>query len=94
MRLKSSTSQAKLFGTVLSVGGALLLSFYHGKAVGLGQSGIHWTYAERMEETESSTKPNLILGPFMIILSALVWAVWFVIQVSIHIYIYIYRYSY
>lgn len=67
-------------GTFLCVGGALILSFYHGKTIGLGESSIHWSL---MEGTSSSgSKTNLLLGPFAIIASALVWALWFIIQVS------------
>ncbi|KAI4349880.1 hypothetical protein L6164_010424 [Bauhinia variegata] len=76
--------QAKVLGTILCVGGALLLSLYHGESIGLGESKIHWKYAEKMmqqgEDSDSSTKTNLLLGPFMIILSTISWSLWFIIQ--------------
>ncbi|XP_019418323.1 PREDICTED: WAT1-related protein At1g09380-like [Lupinus angustifolius] len=81
IRMKDKAGIAKVFGTLLCVGGALLLSFYHGKTIGLGESSIHWRFAEKMEGTNSSiSKTNLLLGPFTIICSALVWALWFIIQ--------------
>ncbi|MED6197664.1 hypothetical protein PIB30_058746 [Stylosanthes scabra] len=81
LRIKTRAGQAKVVGTVLSVGGALLLSFYHGKPLGLGESGIHWKFVEEMEGTSSSAAPtNLLLGPFALIASSLVWSVWFIVQ--------------
>ena len=85
MRIKNKAGLAKVLGTVLCVGGALLLSFYHGKTVGLGESSIHWSYADKIEGRSSSAKTNVLLGPFLLVVSALVWAVWFIIQVRIMI---------
>jgi len=82
--IKQRSGLAKLSGTILCVSGALLLSFYHGKEIGLGQSSIHWRYAEKMEGTASSGSGNMFIGPFLLIGSTLVWALWFVIQVSIN----------
>lgn len=81
--IKQRSGLAKVFGTVLCVSGALLLSFYHGKTIGLGQSSIHWRYAEKMEGTTTSGSGNMFVGPLLLIASTLVWALWFVIQVSI-----------
>ena len=65
----------------------MLLSFYHGEVLGLGESEIHWRYAEKMQRESSSSGggTNLILGPVAVIVSALLWAVWFIVQVSIMI---------
>ncbi|KAL9332429.1 hypothetical protein ACSQ67_002039 [Phaseolus vulgaris] len=81
--IKQRSGLAKLSGTILCVSGALLLSFYHGKEIGLGQSSIHWRYAEKMEGTASSGSGNMFIGPFLLIGSTLVWALWFVIQTDI-----------
>jgi len=80
--IKQRSGLAKVFGTILCVSGALLLSFYHGKTIGLGQSSIHWRYAEKMEGTTTSGSGNMFVGPLLLIGSTLVWALWFVIQVS------------
>lgn len=82
--MKTKAGVAKVIGTVLSVGGALLLSFYHGKPTGLRESSIHWRYADKMERSSSPVSgASLFLGPLALIGSALVWSVWFIIQVSI-----------
>ncbi|KAK7337667.1 hypothetical protein VNO77_18252 [Canavalia gladiata] len=83
LRIKKMAGQAKAIGTILCVSGALLLSFYHGKTIGFGKSSIHWRYAERIEETNSSAKANFLLGPLALIGSTVVWAGWFIIQTDL-----------
>ncbi|KAK3003768.1 hypothetical protein RJ639_019606 [Escallonia herrerae] len=79
--IKSKTGQAKLLGTILCVGGAMLLSFYHGPVVRIRESGIHWSYAENVgSNDQSNVHGNFILGPFLLIASPVSWAVWFIIQ--------------
>ncbi|KAK2975028.1 hypothetical protein RJ640_008825 [Escallonia rubra] len=79
--IKSKTGQAKLLGTILCVGGAMLLSFYHGPVVRIRESGIHWSYAENVGSNDQiNVHGNFILGPFLLIASPVSWAVWFIIQ--------------
>lgn len=80
--VKSKAGQAKVTGTIICVGGALLLSFYHGSVVDIAKSSIHWRYAEKTGTKSSINHVNLILGPFLLILSAVSWAIWLIIQVS------------
>ncbi|KAG8369043.1 hypothetical protein BUALT_Bualt15G0109300 [Buddleja alternifolia] len=81
--LKSKAGQAKILGTIICVGGALLLSFYNGHVVNIGQSGVHWKYAEKTGTKSSINHVNLILGPFLLIVSAISWAVWLIIQAKV-----------
>ncbi|KAL2345600.1 hypothetical protein Fmac_006885 [Flemingia macrophylla] len=83
LRIKKRAGLAKVFGTILCVSGALLLSFYHGKTIGLGQSSIHWKYAEKIEGSDSTVKGNMLIGPLALIGSTLIWAGWFIIQTDI-----------
>ncbi|KAJ7973236.1 WAT1-related protein [Quillaja saponaria] len=85
VRIKTRTGQAKVIGTIVGVGGAMLLSFYHGKTIGFGQSSIHWKYADKLEDSSSSTddKANSILGPFFLIISSVSWATWLIIQAKV-----------
>ncbi|KAF7805031.1 WAT1-related protein [Senna tora] len=83
VRMKTKAGQAMVFGTVLGVGGALFLSYYHGKTINFGQSGIHWEYAEKIERSSPTSNTNSFLGPVFLIASALVWALWFIIQADL-----------
>lgn len=79
--VKKKSGIAKIAGTIVCVGGAMLLSFYHGNTIGLGQSNIHWTYIDKMGDSNSTTNSNFILGPLFLMLSTVGWAMWFIIQV-------------
>lgn len=80
--LGTKAGQAKMLGTILCVGGAMLLSFYHGSIVPIDQPNIHWKYAQDMTENKSSTNHgNFMLGPFLLIVSAVSWGVWSILQV-------------
>ncbi|GMI84428.1 Usually multiple acids move in and out Transporters 25 [Hibiscus trionum] len=80
--IKKASGLAKVSGTIICVGGAMLLSFYHGHIIGIGESKIHWHYAERMSANDSSGAKgsNFFLGPFLVMASAMAWAIWFIIQ--------------
>lgn len=83
VRIKTSPGAAKVIGTVVCVGGAMLLSFYRGQTIELGESGIHWKYAELMRGGSSSNQGSSIWGSLCLIISSVAWAAWFVIQVSV-----------
>ncbi|CAL5343540.1 unnamed protein product [Camellia sinensis] len=78
--IKRKAGQAKIFGTVVCVGGAMLLSLYHGRTV-IGGSNFHWKYAEKIGKKNSTNHANnFILGPILVIASTVSWAIWFSIQ--------------
>ncbi|XP_057424686.1 WAT1-related protein At1g09380-like [Lotus japonicus] len=84
LSFKTKAGIAKVLGTLLSVGGALLLSFYNGKVLDLGESKIHWGYADKLNGTTSSGGGSIgLLGPLAVIASTFVWAIWFVVQANI-----------
>nr|VDC65280.1 unnamed protein product [Brassica rapa] len=79
--IRKASGQAKVIGTVVCVAGAMVLSFYHGHTIGIGESKIHWAYAQNITNHGSdSNGSNFLLGPFMIMAAAVSWAVWFIIQ--------------
>ncbi|KAI3407366.1 PsbP domain-containing protein [Psidium guajava] len=83
--IKSKAGQAKVIGTLVCVGGAMLLSFYHGHDIGVGNSAIHWKYAEKMTDEHPTKKGNFFLGPFLLFASSAAWALWFIIQAKLSI---------
>ncbi|KAL1225511.1 WAT1-related protein [Cardamine amara subsp. amara] len=79
--IKKQSGQAKVVGTIVCVVGAMVLSFYHGHTIGIGQSKIHWAYAQNItNHGPNSTHSNFFLGPFLIMAAAVSWAAWFIIQ--------------
>ncbi|KAH8507156.1 hypothetical protein Peur_049187 [Populus x canadensis] len=81
--IKKTSGQAKLLGTIACVGGAMLLSFYHGHMINIGESSIHWNYADSTGNSSTDKKSNLVLGSLFIIASAVSWAIWFTVQAKV-----------
>ncbi|KAL8115084.1 hypothetical protein AgCh_021783 [Apium graveolens] len=52
--IKSRAGQAKVTGTIIYVGGAMLLSFYHGSKVPIGESPIHRNYVIQNSQDPSN----------------------------------------
>ncbi|KAJ4839623.1 hypothetical protein Tsubulata_026018, partial [Turnera subulata] len=61
--IKRLAGQAKVLGTILSVGGAMVLTFYHGPIVNIAESSIHWKYA--LNSGDQNHSKNSILGSFI-----------------------------
>ncbi|KAK4402100.1 WAT1-related protein [Sesamum angolense] len=80
--MKSKAGQAKIWEQYYVLV-ELYLSFYHGSVVNIGESSIHWNYAQKTGTNNSLNHVNLILGPFLLIVSAVSWAVWLIIQTRV-----------
>ncbi|KAI3967631.1 hypothetical protein MKW92_040364 [Papaver armeniacum] len=59
--IKSLRGQAKVMGTVICVGGAMIMSFYKGSLINIGESSLHWRYAEQMAHNNSGGESSSIL---------------------------------
>ncbi|XP_042516417.1 WAT1-related protein At1g09380-like isoform X2 [Macadamia integrifolia] len=81
--IKRRSGQAKVLGTILCVGGAMLMSLYKGRLINTMESSIHWRYAETMQQRDSSSESNLFLGPLLLVGSCISWALWFIIQCGV-----------
>ncbi|KAF7143297.1 hypothetical protein RHSIM_Rhsim05G0130200 [Rhododendron simsii] len=80
--IRKKVGQAKVLGTVVCVGEAMLLSFYHGSVV-MRRSSIHWKYANNMGKGNSTNDKKFMLGPFLLIASNFSWGAWLIIQAKI-----------
>ncbi|VAH76552.1 unnamed protein product [Triticum turgidum subsp. durum] len=81
VRLGTPSGQAKVLGTVVCVGGSMIMPFYKGSLLKVWASPMHWRYAEHA--TDATTLPSgnaAIVGDVLIILSCVAWAVWFILQ--------------
>ncbi|XP_047047460.1 WAT1-related protein At1g09380-like [Lolium rigidum] len=79
VRVQTPAGQAKVVGTLVCVGGSMIMPFYKGPLLKLWASPIHWRYAEHT--TGAAAPPtNSGLGDLLIILSAVAWAAWLIMQ--------------
>lgn len=93
LRLRSLHSQAKIFGTLCTVAGAVLMILYHGPVVPFPWSSGHHA-AAAAADAASQSSASWLNGTAMIIGSCVCWAGFFVLQVRPYIYIYAYMYIY
>ncbi|PNT68111.1 WAT1-related protein At1g09380 [Brachypodium distachyon] len=75
-RPRTAASQAKVIGTVVCVGGSMVMPFYKGPQLKLWDSPIHWHYAEHAVAAAAPAPASSAVGDVLIILSAVSWAGW------------------
>ncbi|KAF3340496.1 WAT1-related protein [Carex littledalei] len=83
VRIKTVSGQAKVWGTVLCVGGSMLMTFYKGSLIKLWGPHIHWRYASTSAAATSAStggSHHMVLGAVLVIASCFAWAIWFIIQ--------------
>lgn len=75
-----------MMGTIMCIGGAMLLSLYHGKVV-IGKLGFQWKYSQHNNTSKNNSHGNFFNGPFLVIISTMVYSLWLIIQVILLIFI-------
>ncbi|RZC79619.1 hypothetical protein C5167_042195 [Papaver somniferum] len=76
LQFKSTTGCLKIAGTMLSVGGSLVLSFYSGFQIFVNKSSVDW---RSLRSSGTTPEPNSV-GPVLIALSCLSRFSWFQLQ--------------
>lgn len=81
--IRTLAGQAKVAGTVLCVGGSMLMTFYRGGLIRMWPSPIDWRYAAEMSSKAGADAGghHMAVGAALVIFSCLAWAIWFIIQV-------------
>jgi drug/metabolite transporter (DMT)-like permease len=82
VRPGTPAGQAKLVGTVVCVGGSMIMPLYKGPLLKVWASPVRWRFAEQTSSAAAAAgHSSAVLGDVLIIGSCVAWAVWFVIQV-------------
>ncbi|KAJ4850627.1 hypothetical protein Tsubulata_022197 [Turnera subulata] len=81
--IKRLSGQAKVLGTILSVGGAMLLTFYHGPMLNIGESSIHWKYANNSGDHNPSNNSTSVFGSLIVIASTISCSIWYIFQAKV-----------
>lgn len=80
LSMKQVRSQAKIVGTLLSVGGAMLMTLYKGPAVHMFWSPHHHHHDKYVKSASAVPDKDWIQGSLLVIASCLAWAGFFVLQ--------------
>ncbi|KAJ7954580.1 WAT1-related protein [Quillaja saponaria] len=85
--LKSKSGRAKVLGTSVCIGGALLLILYKGKPLinPQSQASIHSTNqaSTRMRRSSANKSEKWVLGSVLLTAGSILWSSWFLIQAKI-----------
>ncbi|KAL6842383.1 hypothetical protein ACP4OV_027810 [Aristida adscensionis] len=77
INIKEGRSQAKIVGTAITVGGALLMILYKGPTV-----NFPWTkhISHAVSESSAHNSGHWLMGTIMIVLSCFCWSAFFILQ--------------
>ncbi|XP_062184019.1 WAT1-related protein At1g09380-like [Phragmites australis] len=82
VRPATPAGQAKVVGTVVCVGGSMIMPFYKGPLLRVWGSPIHWRFAENTSAAAPAAAGHsaAVIGDVLVIASCVAWAIWFIIQ--------------
>lgn len=83
VRLGSREGKAKVFGTVLGVGGALVFVLYRGKEIYLWSTHIDLVNQPLNSSRDATTHHISILGALLIFGGNISYSVWLLLQASL-----------
>ncbi|KAE8694082.1 auxin-induced protein 5NG4-like [Hibiscus syriacus] len=77
--IKRVGGHAKVMGTFLSIGGAMILTFYKGKEIILWSTNIN-VIEHGQQHTQHATVADQVLGSLLALGSCVAFAIWYIIQ--------------
>ncbi|RVW85754.1 WAT1-related protein [Vitis vinifera] len=82
LSIKTNVGKAKVLGTILSIAGAMVLTFYKGREIKLWSTNINLLHQDHHDMSEQSSR-NQALGGFLGVASAVSMAVWMILQAKL-----------
>ncbi|KAJ6946322.1 hypothetical protein NC651_001155 [Populus alba x Populus x berolinensis] len=80
MELASTKGKAKAIGTLMGIGGAMLLTFYKGVEISNGSAKVNLLHHRQYSHAASSHGHGRLLGFFMALLNCLSYSSWLIVQ--------------
>ncbi|XP_011087819.1 WAT1-related protein At1g25270 [Sesamum indicum] len=73
--------KAKVFGTLLGIGGAMVFTFYKGPELHIGKTGINLLkMTSSRGQAQTQNHPNLVVGLLLSLVTCLTYSLWLIIQ--------------
>ncbi|KAL0335167.1 UNVERIFIED_CONTAM: WAT1-related protein [Sesamum radiatum] len=73
--------KAKVFGTLLGIGGAMVFTFYKGPELHVGKTGINLLKMTSSHgQAQTQNHPNLVVGLLLSLVTCLAYSLWLIIQ--------------
>ncbi|RVW24792.1 WAT1-related protein [Vitis vinifera] len=86
LAIRTNVGKAKVLGTILSIGGAMILTFYKGVEMNIWSTNInllHHHHHHDMTVSQQSSSGNQALGGFLGVASAVSMAIWMILQAKL-----------
>jgi len=84
LNLRTNAGKAKIVGTIIGIGGAMILTFIKGVEIKIGSFHLNLLHHQNDVESHSHatiSTGNTILGSLYALVSAISYALWLIIQV-------------
>ncbi|XP_073147123.1 WAT1-related protein At1g68170-like [Henckelia pumila] len=82
----TSAGKAKVFGTLLGIGGAMLLTFFKGPVLNLWNTNINLletTKSHHHHPTTQAHKHSVVVGALLSVVSCVSYSIWLIIQAKV-----------
>ncbi|MED6162431.1 hypothetical protein PIB30_070372 [Stylosanthes scabra] len=83
--VKSRTTQAKIVGSIISIGGAFIVTFYKGPSIIIADDSPSLHLVQRLNNNGNlqSVDRNWVIGAFLLTAGNVLLTTWFIVQVEI-----------
>lgn len=78
--IKSRTTQAKIWGSIISISGAFIVTLYKGKSIIIAHNSIH---LQQSNSILTSIDTNWAIGGLLLTVSNILLTIWFIAQVYV-----------
>ncbi|CAJ2665472.1 unnamed protein product [Trifolium pratense] len=83
LAIKTRTTQAKVLGSIISISGAFIVTFYKGKSIIIAHNSSSFHLQHSSNGILTSVDINWVIGGLLLIVSNILITIWFIVQAEI-----------